>query len=58
MNPDKKKITGKKIEKLDYLEIYIRENGQLILTPLSENCISVFKAISENQQDIPNLYCG
>lgn len=40
-----------------YLEIYIQEDGKLMLMPLTKDTASVFKAITDNKEEV-NIYCG
>jgi len=58
MGSRKKKTSDIKNDKSEYLEIFIQEDGRLIFSPLTDKSVSVFKAISDNHQNIPNPYCG
>lgn len=50
--------SSKDINKNIYLEIYIKEDGRLILTPLTNNTSSFLKEVSDNKEETANLYCG
>jgi len=41
-----------------YLEIYIEDNGRLILTPLTKNTMPIYNQISDNLKKTPDIYCG
>jgi hypothetical protein len=58
MGSKNKKSSDNKNDKSEYLEIFIQEDGRLIFSPLTDKSVSVFKAISDNHQNIPNPYCG
>lgn len=48
----------KKINQVIHLEIYIEEDGKLILVPLTDKTLSVLKAISADSKNLPSVYCG
>lgn len=41
-----------------YLEVYIREDGDLIINPMTKDTLSAFRAISDNQEEQDIIYCG
>ncbi len=54
----KKKQLNKTSDKNKYLEIYIEENGRLILTPLKNETLSLAKAISGKSNPGDTVFCG
>jgi hypothetical protein len=55
----RKKNTPKtKRGKKDYLEIYIRQDGQLILATITESALAVINGVLESPLSMPNTYCG
>jgi hypothetical protein len=55
---DKKDKPFKSIKKQNYLEIYIQDDGSLMLAPITKDNLTVFKAISGRPRQRPSLYCG
>ncbi len=54
----KKNTPSTKKGKKDYLEIYIREDGQLILTAITASALTVINGVLESPLVMPDTYCG
>ena len=53
-----KKEPDKNILRQSYLEIYIEENGRMILTPFTSEALPILKAVSDNSKCPSSTYCG
>jgi hypothetical protein len=51
-------LRKRSITKTSCLEIFIREDGTLIFAPLASKTLPVFRKISGNSKNLPNIYCG